>query len=74
MDGKLTKSLWIRIKGRAGTGVVPVRVCHGKIKNISTSSDKGDKPHIHRLWWYSTTLIPVHGTIQQGTGNPKSSL
>ncbi|KAK4826209.1 hypothetical protein QYF61_006153 [Mycteria americana] len=28
MDEKLTKSLWVRIKGRAGTGDIIVRVCY----------------------------------------------
>lgn len=77
MDEKLTKSLRIRIKGRAGTGVITISVCYRKTKQISSSSDREDKPYIHKPWWCLTTLISLQGTIgqagQQDIGNPTSS-
>jgi len=80
MDEELTKSLWVRIKGRAGTGDIILGVCY-RPPNQEDQVDKALYRQIEAashsqalvLMGDLTTLIPVGGTTHQGISNPGGS-
>lgn len=73
VDEELTRILWVRTKGRAGTGDIKVGVCNShltrKAEWLMPSIGSEEQPHDHKPWssWVnSTTPISVGGTTQQG--------
>lgn len=71
-DGWEAKTLWIRIKGRARTGVITMGVCYG----LSDQEDQADQSLFRERGqaWHSQALVvfnhpnicPWDKTIQQG--------
>lgn len=80
MDEGPSESLQVRIKGRARTGDIIVRVCYRlpdqQGQGMRPSTDREEQPHIQKPWssWgTSNVLTSVVGAVQQGTGNPGGS-
>ena len=80
MEEEPTESLWVKIKGRAGTGDITVGVCY-RPPDRDERVDEALYRHIGAasrskalvLMGTSATPTSVGGTTQQGTGNPGGS-
>lgn len=70
MDEELMGSLWVRIKGRTGTGDIVVGVCCWPPDQedwVDEAIDRQEQPHIHQPWAsWETSLQSLGGTTQPG--------